>query len=118
MGISYGARGATVSALQSQLTNAGFSTNGVDGIYGNDTEKAVQRAYASLHVPAASGVASDELIGALAAASGGHSTPPSANVVGVSIPASGLASLGKGKIAVIAAGAAVLALAFWPSKKR
>lgn len=67
MAISFGARGAAVESLQTSLTRAGFSTNGIDGIYGNDTENAIQRAYTSMGVPGRSGAASDELIGALAA---------------------------------------------------
>lgn len=83
MAIFYGARGAAVSAIQTQLTKAGFSTNGVDGIYGSDTEKAAQAAYRALGVPAQSGAVSEELIGALAARVGPGSsaigaTPPDA----------------------------------------
>lgn len=89
MAISYGSRGAAVESLQTQLNKIGaglvVSRSGlvVDGIYGNNTEKALQAAYAQLGVPGASGVASDELLGALAAKVG-----PGQTVIGAKPPKS------------------------------
>lgn len=38
-----GMRGAEVRKLQQDLTNKGYSTNGIDGIFGSNTEAAVKR---------------------------------------------------------------------------
>jgi hypothetical protein len=53
-----GARGESVRTLQQKLTDAGFSTNGVDGDYGNGTVAAV-KAYQQHHNVAASGTVDD-----------------------------------------------------------
>lgn len=125
MAISFGSKGAAVEALQTQLTKAGFSTLGIDGNYGANTESAVQRAYASLGVPGVSGAASDELIGALTAKVGTGktvigATPPGDPTVTVSAVD---ASPSKGaplpvKIGLAALGLAVVAGAFWPAKRK
>lgn len=39
--LKYGARGEAVREIQKQLTNLGYNTGGVDGIFGKQTEQAV-----------------------------------------------------------------------------
>lgn len=80
MAINFGSKGAAVIALQSQL-NKMMGVPKVDGDYGNETEKALATAYQMLGVPGQSGLASDELIGALTAAVG-----PGGSVIGSTPP--------------------------------
>lgn len=123
MAIFYGARGAAVSAIQDQLTRAGFSTNGVDGQYGSNTENAAQRAYSALGVPAQSGAISDELIGALAARVGPGSSaigavPPDATQ-GTEVTSTWGLDLSKGSTSKVAIGlgaAALLGFVFFSKK--
>lgn len=123
MSINFGSRGAAVAALQSQLTKAGFSTKGVDGIYGNNTENAVQQAYVSFGVQGVSGAATDELLGALSARVGPgdttiHTAPPGTSMpVGTDLPATGLAGLSTGKKVAIAGGLGVVLLFLLGGKK-
>lgn len=80
MALTYGSRGAAISALQSQLNAYGVKV-AVDGIYGPATEAALAVAYAKAGLSGQSGVASDELLGALNAAVG-----PGKSVIGATPP--------------------------------
>lgn len=59
-----GAIGDIIKRIQRTLTNAGFSTNGVDGVYGNDTHKAVS-AFQVAQGSAPTGIVDDGLWPAL-----------------------------------------------------
>jgi peptidoglycan hydrolase-like protein with peptidoglycan-binding domain len=59
-----GDRGEAVRELQQKLTAAGFSTNGTDGIYGQDTESAVRRYQQSKNLTA-DGIAGQDTLRSL-----------------------------------------------------
>lgn len=71
-----------MTALQKQLNAIGIPV-GADGIYGDETEKAVQKAYSKLNVPGVSGLVTPELQTAIAAAAG-----PMNAVIGATPPVS------------------------------
>jgi peptidoglycan hydrolase-like protein with peptidoglycan-binding domain len=43
MNLKKGSRGAEVMELQRRLTNLGYSTKGIDGVFGNNTDAAVRK---------------------------------------------------------------------------
>ena len=47
--LRYGARGEITKLLQERLTELGYDTNGVDGIFGNDTFNAVSNFYKKIN---------------------------------------------------------------------
>lgn len=124
MALFFGAKGAAVAAIQDQLTRAGFSTKGVDGVYGKDTENAAQAAYASLRIPGQSGRISEELIGALAAKVGPgqtalNATPPDASTSSTEISSTWGLDLSKptSKVGLAVGALALLGFVFYPWKK-
>jgi peptidoglycan DL-endopeptidase LytE len=59
-----GSRGQSVSSLQRQLTDLGYNTNGVDGIYGSNTARAVRDFQRSNNL-SVDGIAGSQTFGAL-----------------------------------------------------
>ncbi len=70
--LTLGSQGDAVRQLQQQLTDQGFSTNGVDGIYGAGTQAAV-RAFQQARGLVADGIAGPLTLDLL---NGGTPTPP------------------------------------------
>lgn len=124
MALSYGTTGPAVAALQSQLNALGAGQtvhpNGivVDGVYGDDTQKALDAAYVVLGIDGYSGIASDELLQALTARVGaGKAVIVSGGNVGVSTASSPGAGMPLPvKLGLSAAGLAV-AVGFLTKKK-
>lgn len=77
-----GDRGPEIVLLQQYLTRAGYSTQGVDGIFGNDTESAVRALQGALGLPV-DGLIWPETFAAIANAPQRKSTPAAPPVVPV-----------------------------------
>lgn len=82
--LAIGARGSTVSTLQSMLSQAGFNPRGIDGIFGPKTDAAVRRFQAS------QGLVRDGVVGATTWAA------LSASAVGVAPRAAGSSTVRPG----------------------
>lgn len=68
----YGSRGSEVKQIQQKLTNLGYSTGGVDGVYGKQTERAVI-AYQKANGLTVDGIAGPQTLKSLGVTGGGGS---------------------------------------------
>lgn len=68
----YGSRGSEVTRIQQKLTSLGYSTGGVDGVYGKQTERAVI-AFQRANGLSVDGIAGPQTLKALGVTAGGGS---------------------------------------------
>lgn len=68
----YGSRGGEVTQIQQKLNNLGYSTGGVDGVYGKQTERAVI-AYQKANGLTVDGIAGSQTLKSLGVTGGGGS---------------------------------------------